>query len=41
MMSSEYLFGQLGSGVLFVSPPNFLCTLNLFTGGAVWETEKA
>ena len=37
----EYPFGQLGSAVPTVSPPNFLCTSNLLTGRAVWEAEKA
>lgn len=32
---------QLESSVLAVSPPRFLCTLSLLTGGGGWETEKA
>jgi len=36
-----YPFGQLGSAVPAVSPPNFLCTPSPLIGGAVWETEKA
>ena len=29
----EYPFGQLGSAVPAVSPPNFLCTPSLLAGG--------
>jgi len=36
----EYLFGQFGSAVLAVSPPNFLTTPSLFTKGAEREKEK-
>jgi len=31
----EYHFGQLKSAVPAVSPPNFLCTPSLLTGGVV------
>jgi len=31
----EHPFGQLGSAVLPVSPPNFLCTLSPLTGRVV------
>ena len=31
----EYSFGLLESAVPAVSPPNFLCTFSLFTGGVV------
>ena len=37
----EYPFGQLGSAVPAVSPPNLLCTSSLFTGRVGWEAEKA
>lgn len=37
----EHHFGQLGSAVLVVCPPNFLCTSSLLSGRAVWEAEKA
>ena len=37
----EYPFGQLELAVLAVSPPSFLCTTSLLTGGVVWEAEKA
>jgi len=37
----EYPFGQLGSAVPAVSPPNFLCTPSLLIGGVVREAEKA
>ena len=30
----EYSFGQLGSAVLAVSPPNFLCPSSLLAGWA-------
>jgi len=36
----EYPFGQLGSAVLAVSPPSFLCTSSLLTGRVVQEAEK-
>lgn len=36
-----YLFGQLGSIVLPVSPTNFLPTTRWLFGGAVWWTEMA
>ena len=37
----EYPFGQLGSAVPAVSPPNFLCTPSLLAGGVGWGAEKA
>ena len=37
----EYPFGQFGSAVLCVSPPNFLGTPSPLAGGVVWEAEKA
>lgn len=33
-------FGQLGSAVIVVFLPSFLCTLTLFTDRAAWEAEK-
>ena len=38
MMShgTEYPFGQFGSAILAVSPPNFLCSSSLL---AVWASE--
>ena len=36
----EYPFGQFGSAVLAVSPPNFLCPSSLLTGWA-GEAEKS
>ena len=30
----EYLFGQVGSVVLAVSPPNFMCPFSLLAGWA-------
>lgn len=35
----EYTFGQFGSSVLTVSPPN-LHILNLLAKGAEWETKE-
>ena len=37
----EHPSGQLGSAVLTMSPPNFLCTTSLHAGGVVWGAEKA
>ena len=39
--SMECPFGQLGSAVPAVSPPNSLCTPSLLTGEGGWEAEKA
>ena len=36
----EFPFGQLGSAVPAVSPPNFPCTISVLAGGAVWEARK-
>lgn len=33
--------GQLGSAILALSFPNFLCTSSLLTGGVGWGAEKA
>lgn len=33
----EHAFGQLGSAVLAVSPPSFLCSPRLLAGRAAWE----
>ena len=35
----EYLFGQLGSAVPALSPPNFLCTPSLLAGRAVMSSK--
>jgi len=37
----ESSFGHLGSAVQVVSPPKFLPTISLLTGGTEWEREKA
>jgi len=36
----EYRFGQLGSAVPALSPPNF-CVLSLLANGAFWAAAKA
>ena len=36
-----YPFGHLGSAVLAVSSPSFLCLPSLLTGVAAWEAEKS
>lgn len=38
--SLRYPFGQLGSAVLAVSPPNFLYTLSLLTGEVLGEAKN-